>query len=177
MYLPPKLFRKKSLDMIFLSKEQKLEKEEIDKKINEGEEYSLFRDKVLTTLSEIQKNSVLSDSEKSSIIKEINILLKILEKNYSANVDLDVSDMLYSSEERIEEMQDAIHSRKSLFDQVNHIQLNTNVSSRENICKLIQEQINGYYDLLFEAESDIQSQHKQLEEQRRKVHKSFLQER
>lgn len=177
MYLRPKLSRKKSSDMIFLAKEQKLEKEEINKKINEGEEYSLFRNKVLTMLSEIQTCSSLSDSEKAPIIKEINFLLNKLENQYFVNIDSDVSDMIFSSEERLEEMKNAIHKRQNLLDQIDHIQLHTNVSNKEKICQLIQEQINSYYNLLITAKSDLQFQHKQLEEQRRKIHKSFLQER
>lgn len=170
MYIRPQLKRKPTGSKEILSGEHADEVKLSEKVLAEGERYVRDGQKVEDMIREISGDDRLSDTEKESVLKELEEMLsEDIPKEYEKDTEATLSDIAYSMEERTREMEDAVQERWDHASQLERMVWETDAVRDDKLVKEGWDMYKEYENMLNDSKEELNDLMEKAEAQKQKI--------
>lgn len=171
MYIRKQLSRKKTGDRFVLSKEHQVDVIAYKDLVSKGNRFDSDIEKVTTLIADIANNDTLSDREKQPILMQLNQVLESIQKKYSAEIETEQSEIEFSIQERIEEIENATKERATDVYLEETMTWETNAVDKEKLVSASKELYREYKKLTEDSIADLRQLRREAEEQRSRIRK------
>lgn len=169
MYIRPQLSRKRTENREILSREHISDVSLYEKTLNQGNKFSSDSNKILELMSKISGNEEISESDKKPILESLSSVLDELEREYDLEIRNLLTDIEFSMEDRIDEMEGATKKREEDVSKTKRIIWETSSIDKDKLVETSWEIYHRYCTMLENTKSELNVLTKEAAEQRNKI--------
>lgn len=173
MYIRPQISRKRTCDRELLEREHKQDILLHENALQSGSQFERFSEQLSEIMQRIDNSDALSPNDKQSILREILDTFYSMQEEYDMDIQRELSDIEFSIDERISEMEDAAQQWGEETYQQEKTEYATTSVDAEKTRFVAADLLKKYNGLIEKSKDELQRQIERSEQQRETIRKNI----